>query len=306
MGAFMKKNIIRILTLGLLLTQSNLFCMENDGARSIARPRRSSSLELEPALRTLSPAPVKRTIDLERNRVLVVPVHDQLTILRNRRTNIAGFRRANGFVAGTLAQAAARNLQLIRKNVQTPTDSIALGYEHTNDLIFVSILRSAEALVPTFMDRFPNAGIGHLGLERKENRDGTIYKKYYEKLPPFQKANAPFISCVVLDPMLATGGSMCGAINVLKTKGIAEKNIMIVCVISAPEGILRLREEFPELGIIITCAVDEKLNDTFYIIPGLGDYGDRYFGTQCGVSGVVWDLEEEEEEEGENQVVTED
>lgn len=175
------------------------------------------------------------------------------TALRNKRTKTEEFRKSAHEVARTLAKEVAR---------------------HTTKkgIILVPILRAGLALLPTFIEKFPDAKVGFIGLKRNEK---TLKPKaYYQNIPKISKNNV----VIVLDPMLATGGSAVTGIRTLVKAGAHEENIIFVGIISAPEGIAKLQKNFPLVRIL--CAeYDKKLDKRGYIVPGLGDFGDRYFRT---------------------------
>ena len=180
-----------------------------------------------------------------------------LTVLRNRKTGTKEFRRSADKVARELATKAKRELSK-RKGVRA--------------IVLVPVLRSGLALLPAFLSVFPEASVGFIGLKRDEKTFKP--KNYYQHLPPFSKKD----TVLVLDPMLATGGSACATITALTESGAHENNIMFVGVISAPEGITAIEHQFPKATLFVATR-DKKLDKRKYIVPGLGDFGDRYFGT---------------------------
>lgn len=173
-------------------------------------------------------------------------------VLRNRKAPRSEFRKAAQGVVKVLAKEVAR---------------------HTakNRIILVPILRSGLALLPAFIEKFPEAQVGFIGLKRDE--ETLVPHAYYKNIPKIKKSDV----VIVLDPMLATGGSAVAGIRALIKDGASEKNIIFVGVISAPEGIANVQKNFPLVRIL--CAeYDKKLDKNGYIVPGLGDFGDRYFG----------------------------
>ena len=197
-------------------------------------------------------------------------VSRDLTILRKTETDTIDFRTALGRIATILAYFALKELPLREKTISTPITT-ARGYEINTDIIVVPILRAGLSLVDAIIDFVPDAKVGHLGMYRDEDTHQPV--DYYSKLP-----NGLDEALVLLvDPMLATGGSADDAINFLKKQGA--NNIRFISLISAPEGLDRILKKYPDVSII-TAAVDEKLNSEAFIVPGLGDAGDRYFGTQ--------------------------
>lgn len=198
------------------------------------------------------------------------PVVDRdLTILRNKHTNTADFRLAMGRIATILAYQALKDLPLKKLEIETPVTKTS-GYQINTDIIIVPILRAGLSLVDALIDFIPDASVGHLGMYRDETTHTPV--DYYSNLP--NKLETATV--LLVDPMLATGGSADDAINFLKEKGAA--NIRFISLISAPEGLERITKKYPDVSII-TAAVDEKLNSDAFIVPGLGDAGDRYFGT---------------------------
>lgn len=194
-----------------------------------------------------------------------------ITILRNRNTSIEQYRQAADQLGSVLAVECDALLPKTTTFVDTPlahTHGVCLKHVP----ILVPILRSGLVLLPPFMRFHPNASIGFIGARRDEKT--AIAKLYYSNLPPLN-ADSPIL---LLDPMIATGGSAALAVNALKTAGATEKQIILISFIASPEGIARFQAECPEAGLIVA-QVDEKLDERKFIIPGLGDFGDRYFCT---------------------------
>lgn len=192
-----------------------------------------------------------------------------LTILRNKETRTADFRMAMGRIATILAYFALKDLPLKKVDISTPITTVQ-GYEIDTEIIIVPILRAGLSLVTALLNFIPDASVGHLGMYRDETTHEPV--DYYSNIPSgIDKAMV-----LLVDPMLATGGSADDAIAFLKKKGA--KNIRFISLISAPEGLKRISTKYPDVSVI-TAAVDEKLNDNAFIVPGLGDAGDRYFGT---------------------------
>jgi uracil phosphoribosyltransferase len=192
-----------------------------------------------------------------------------LTILRDRSTNTADFRLAMGRIATILAYFALKDLPLKEMEIETPIRT-AKGFQINTSIIIVPILRAGLSLVNPLINFIPDASVGHLGMYRDETTHEPV--DYYSNLPEGLE-NAMVL---LVDPMLATGGSADDAIAFLKKKGAT--NIRFISLISAPEGIQRVSKKHPDVSVI-TAAVDEKLNSDAFIVPGLGDAGDRYFGT---------------------------
>jgi uracil phosphoribosyltransferase len=192
-----------------------------------------------------------------------------LSILRKSTTGIAEFRSALSRIATILAYFALKDLPLRKTEINTPITSTE-GYEIDTEIIVVPILRAGLSLVDAIINFIPDAKVGHLGMYRDEKTHNPV--DYYSNLP----GGIENALTLVVDPMLATGGSADDAISFLKNQGA--ENIRFISLISAPEGLERISKKFPDVSII-TAAVDEKLNSDAFIVPGLGDAGDRYFGT---------------------------
>lgn len=196
-------------------------------------------------------------------------VRHKLTLLRNVTTEPKKFRQLIREVAILMAYEATEDLALSETTVESPMGS-AQGYELKEKIGLVPILRAGLGMVDGIWEMMPGAEVWHIGLYRDEETLRPVF--YYNKLP-----TSPTVQlCLVLDPMLATGGSAVAAVDMLKKWG-AER-IKFVGILAAPEGIERLQEAHPDVPIYIA-KVDERLNDIGYIVPGLGDAGDRQFGT---------------------------
>lgn len=194
-----------------------------------------------------------------------------LTILRNKSTSQKNFRIAVQKLAGILAAEASLKIKQQTIPIET-ANAPTLGYETSQKICLIPILRSGISLLSSFLFYFEDASIGVLGIRRDE--DTFKPNLYYENLPPLDKDT----QIIILDPMIATGGTICLAIKLLLLKGVKESNITIHSIISAHQGLKLVQENFKEV-IINTVAIDEKLNTKKYIVPGLGDFGDRFFGT---------------------------
>ncbi len=194
---------------------------------------------------------------------------DSLSHLRDRDTKLQKFRHHSDKLCQLLFSEAVRGLDFREEQIQTPLTSIMVS-KLADEVIVVPVLRSGIAMLFGAMQLLPKSKVGFVGLARDEKT--AVASEYYWKLPPI----TPQSVVIVTDPMLATGGSLLHLLRrVIKEN---PKEIRIVCVIAAPEGITAIQAEFPNVQIT-TAAVDVKLNDQKYIVPGLGDYGDRYFGT---------------------------
>ncbi len=192
-----------------------------------------------------------------------------LTSLRDRTTSPPVFRTLAKRLALALALEALRDLPTREVRVETPLEP-ATG-RVLGDLVAVPILRAGLGMLEAVTELFPEVAVGYIGLERDEA--SLLPQSYYRKLPPVDGRHV-----LVLDPMLATGGSGSAACTAVKEAGRAE-SIRFVCVVSAPEGIRKMQDDHPDIPIF-TAAVDRQLNEHGYILPGLGDFGDRLFGTE--------------------------
>lgn len=192
-----------------------------------------------------------------------------LTILRNKDTSTEEFRRHAGIVSKILLLEAMKNLRVSPLKIETPLAPM-VGKKLKDEVIVVPVLRAGLAMLFAIQDFLPDVSVGFIGLERDERTAQA--REYYQKLPKIFASHLVF----VIDPMLATGGSFDDTLTALKAKGA--KRLMVVCILAAPEGIARLQKKHRDVPIV-TAAVDKHLNDRFFIVPGLGDFGDRYFGT---------------------------
>lgn len=197
-------------------------------------------------------------------------IEHSLSILRNKNTNTEEFRRHAGIVSKILLVEATNKLATTHINIETPL-MMTKGKKLKDNIIVVPVLRAGLAMLFALQDFLPAAAVGFIGLERNEKT--AIAHEYYRKLPKIFSSH----KVIVIDPMLATGGSFEDTIYALKKKGA--KNIICVCIVSAPEGIERINKAYPEVQII-TASIDKGLNAKKFILPGLGDFGDRYFGTE--------------------------
>lgn len=196
-----------------------------------------------------------------------------MTILRDEKTERAVFRTAAYQVSRIIAHQIAQKISVQRLTVETPI-AAASGLTFAQSPLLVPILRSGMAMLPAFLDIFPDAPVGVVGLKRDEKT--AIAHWYYENVPPFESTN----QIVILDPMIATGGTGIETLTFLAKKGAQQKNIIYASIVSAPEGLDLIKQEFPDIDII--CAAHDKgLTKEKFIIPGLGDFGDRFFGTEA-------------------------
>ena len=195
----------------------------------------------------------------------------KITYIRQETGGTKEFREMIGEIAQLMCYEATRDLELQDVRIKTPITEMTGKELAGKKLAIVPILRAGVGMVDGMLSLIPAAKVGHIGLYRDPETLEPV--EYYCKLP----ADCSERQVFVVDPMLATGGSSAAAIRMLKEKGV--KNIRFLCIIAAPEGVKRMREEHPDVDIYIG-ALDEKLNDHGYIVPGLGDAGDRIFGTQ--------------------------
>ncbi len=193
-----------------------------------------------------------------------------LTHLRDRTTKPSLFRLLTKRVTVLLALEATRALPLQTKHIQTPLEEYD-GQVLAEPLIVVPVLRAGLGMLDPLVEMFPDVSVGYLGLERDHTT--AVAWSYYAKLPPQTAGKTAF----VLDPMLATGGSASHAIASVKAAGASQ--IMMLSIVAAPQGVARLNSDHPDVPVI-TAGLDRDLNDLKYILPGLGDFGDRLYGTE--------------------------
>jgi uracil phosphoribosyltransferase len=196
-------------------------------------------------------------------------VHDALTELRDARTAPPAFRRAANRISVLLAAEALRDLPSSEMTVTTPLGP-AQGRVVLTDVVVVPVLRAGLGMLDAVLELLPTARVGHIGLQRDEAT--AIASRYYSKLPPGLSNS----HVLMIDPMLATGGSAAAAIDLIKATGATA--ISMICIVSAPEGVSLLERVHPDVAIF-TPVVDKQLNDHKFIVPGLGDFGDRLYGT---------------------------
>ncbi len=196
-------------------------------------------------------------------------VQDILVALRDARTDHPTFRRLGTRISVLLATEALRDLPTRCTSVETPLAE-AHGSRVAADVVVVPVLRAGLGMLDAVLELWPAARVGHIGLQRDEMT--AIASQYYAKLPA--GLDGSFV--IMIDPMLATGGSAVAALDLLKDAGA--RNIRIICIVAAPEGIALVERHHPDVHIF-TPVVDEGLNEHKYIVPGLGDFGDRLYGT---------------------------
>ena len=198
-------------------------------------------------------------------------IQHKLAILRNKNTSVKEFRELISEISGLMCYEATRNLPTVEVEVETPITTAKCQMLSGKKLAIVPILRAGLGLVDALVDLIPAAKIGHIGLYRDPETHKPV--EYYCKLPDDISNRQVY----VVDPMLATGGSAVAAIDFLKQHGC--KNIIMMNVIGCPEGVKAVQDAHPDVEMYLA-ALDERLNDHAYIIPGLGDAGDRIFGTK--------------------------
>ena len=198
-------------------------------------------------------------------------IQHKLAILRDKNTGTKEFRALISEIAGLMCYEATRNLPTVEVEVETPMQVAMCRMLAGKKLAIVPVLRAGLGMVDSMVDLIPSAKIGHIGLYRDPETHQPV--EYYCKLPEDIENRQVY----VVDPMLATGGSAVAAIDFLKARGC--KNIIMMNIIGCPEGIRTVQEAHPDVEIYLA-ACDERLNDHAYILPGLGDAGDRIFGTK--------------------------
>jgi uracil phosphoribosyltransferase len=196
-------------------------------------------------------------------------VHDALMELRDVGTAPSAFRRAATRISLLLAAEALRSLPAVAETVTTPLGP-AQGRVVRADVVVVPVLRAGLSMLDAVLQLVPSARVGHIGLQRNETT--AVASRYYSKLP----ADISGSHVLMVDPMLATGGSAVAAIDLVKAAGA--RHIALVCIVSAPEGVALLQARHPDVAIY-TPVVDRELNAHKFIVPGLGDFGDRLYGT---------------------------
>ena len=195
----------------------------------------------------------------------------KLSLMRDKHTPSAVFRELLREISLLLAYEVARDLPMVMQTIETPIAEMEAPILKGKKLVIVSILRAGNGLLEGMLDLMPSARVGHIGIYR--NPETLQPVEYYMKVPE----DIAERRVIVVDPMLATGNSVCAAIARLKQKGA--KDIKLVCLLSAPEGIRHVAADHPDVQIF-TAAVDSHLNSHGYIVPGLGDAGDRMYGTK--------------------------
>ena len=196
-------------------------------------------------------------------------VHDALLELRDTSTSSSAFRRAATRITTLLAAEAMRDVPSVPATVTTPLGPAA-GRRVSGDVVVVPVLRAGLGMLDAILMLAPQARVGHIGLQRDEAT--AVASQYYAKFPATLESS--FV--LMIDPMLATGGSAVAALDLLFRAGA--RRVHVVCIVAAPEGIAALEQRYPNVHIF-TPVVDKGLNDHKFIVPGLGDFGDRLYGT---------------------------
>ncbi len=198
-------------------------------------------------------------------------VQHKLTLMRQKGTPTAGFRQLLREISQLLAYEITRELEMTTKRIDTPLEPMDAPVLAGKKLALISILRAGNGLLDGVLELIPSARVGFVGLYRDEETHKPV--QYYFKVPEGLEDRL----VIAVDPMLATGNSSAAAIDLLKKAGA--KNIRFMCLLAAPEGVARMKEAHPDVPIV-TAALDSHLNENAYIVPGLGDAGDRMFGTK--------------------------
>lgn len=197
-------------------------------------------------------------------------IQHKVTLMRKKDTGSKDFRELLEEITMLMGYEITRDLPLEDITIETPLQTMTGKQISGKKLVVVPILRAGLGMVQGILNLIPTAKVGHIGLYRDPETKKPV--EYYCKMPDID--GREFIIC---DPMLATGGSVCAAITMLKKRGI--QNIKFICLVAAPEGVQALNKEHPDVKIY-TAALDDRLNENCYILPGLGDAGDRIFGTK--------------------------
>ncbi|WP_050523038.1 uracil phosphoribosyltransferase [Pseudorhodobacter wandonensis] len=198
-------------------------------------------------------------------------VQHKLSLMRDKETSTASFRRLLREISLLLAYEITRNLDMTTKRIETPIEPMDAPILEGKKLALISILRAGNGLLDGILELVPAARVGFVGLYRDPETLKPV--QYYCKVPDALESRMT----IVVDPMLATGNSSVAAIDLLKAQGAV--NIRFLCLLAAPEGVARMKEAHPDVPVV-TAALDSHLNDHGYIVPGLGDAGDRMFGTK--------------------------
>jgi len=196
-------------------------------------------------------------------------VQHKLAIIRNAETGHKRFRELSKEITEFICYEALKNIKTKEISVQTPV-AVATCRKIDTDIVVIPILRAGVGMLDGILELIPTSRVGFVGLYRDEETKQPV--TYYERFPPQIQGG----TCIIIDPMLATGGSTVAAIDLLKERGA--DNIIVICIVTCPEGIELVEAAHPDVKIY-AAAIDERLDDRKYIVPGLGDAGDRLFGT---------------------------
>lgn len=197
-------------------------------------------------------------------------VQHKLTLMRKKETSTHDFRALLKEIGMLMGYEVTRDFPLRDIEIETPMQRMVAKEIGTRKVVVVPILRAGLGMVEGLLELLPSARVGHIGMYRDEKTHEPVF--YYYRMPEGKERTV-----ILTDPMLATGGSACDAVRRLKADGY--KNIRMMCLVAAPEGVKRLQSEHPDVEIY-TAALDNGLNENAYILPGLGDAGDRIFGTK--------------------------
>ena len=196
-------------------------------------------------------------------------VKRDLTILRDKKTGPGNFREAAERISLHLAIGSTKKIKLKKTTVKTPLQETQ-GYITEEDIILLPVLRAGLGLVNSFLNIYPDSKVGFIGLKR--NEETFITDQYYYSLPEINGSSR----VIILETMLATGGTVCATLKKLRADNVI--NISVAAIIAAPQGVEKVQSQFPDIDIVVG-VLDEGLNEKAYIIPGLGDAGDRLYGT---------------------------
>ena len=197
-------------------------------------------------------------------------IQHKLSIMRDKNTGTKDFKQLLSEISMLMGYEVTRDLPMVDKEIDTPICHMVAKEIGGKTLVIVPILRAGLGMVDGLVALMPGAKIGHIGLYRDETTHQPV--EYFCKLPK----DVAERQVIITDPMLATGGSASDAITMVKKRGV--KDIKLMCLVAAPEGVAKVQEQHPDVDIFVA-ALDEKLNENAYIVPGLGDCGDRIFGT---------------------------
>jgi uracil phosphoribosyltransferase len=195
-----------------------------------------------------------------------------LTNLRNKNTSRSDFRQNAELISRIIAQETLTIIETETITIQTPIET-TIGLQIKPKIMLIPILRSGMSMLEPFLYYFKNASIGVIGLKRDEKT--AIAHLYYQNIPKINKSEI----VIILDPMIATGGTGLATLKILMQLGATEENIIFASIINSTEGINAIKAEFPKITIL-QAGIDNKLNNNKFIVPGLGDFGDRYYGTE--------------------------